>query len=394
MNDTILSLKSQIGLLILVSSIFFFNFLARILPAPLMPTIERHLGLDHTEAGGFFLLISIGYCTSLVGSGFLSRWLTHRNIITLSSLATGAALLLVSVSSTLVVINLGLIFLGLAAGAYLPSGITAITSSIKTAHWGKAIAVHEMAPAIAYIAAPLISELLLTFCSWQGVFASIGAMLILFGLLFLLWGRGGDFKGDTPNIANIGVVTQNRTFWIMTVLFSVGIATSMGVFNMLPLYLVAERGFERTDANTIIGFSRIPSVLMALIAGWISDRLGPRRTMRFVLIFNGIMTIFLGIVPGEWVLVMIFLQPMLSACFFPAGFSFLSRTSSPNIRNLTIAITIFFAYLAGAGLIPAGMGILGDAGQFSLSIVLVGSLILASVVLFRYMEYTENESGS
>jgi len=168
----------------------------------------------------------------------------------------------------------------------------------------------------------------------------------------------------------------------------------MGVFNMLPLYLVAERGFERTDANTIIGFSRIPSVIMALIAGWISDRLGPRRTMRFVLIFNGIMTIFLGIVPGEWVLVMVFLQPMLSACFFPAGFSFLSRISSPNIRNLTIAITIFFAYLAGAGLIPAGMGILGDAGQFSLSIVLVGSLILASVVLFRYMEYTENESGS
>lgn len=391
MHDVPLTGKLQIGFLILVSSIFFFNFLARILPAPLMPTIELYLGLGHAGAGSFFLLISIGYCTSLVSCGFLSRWITHKNMITLSSLSTGIALLIMSASTSLLTINLGLLFLGLAAGAYLPSGITVITSSIHNTHWGKAIAVHEMAPAVAYIAAPLISEILLTFCSWQGVFAAIGIMLLLCGLLFLLGGKG-DFKGTPPNIANIGTVVGNRTFWIITALFSVGIATSMGIFTMLPLYLVTERGFERTFANTLIGFSRIPSVIMALIAGWMTDRLGHTKTMRLVLIFNGVMTILLGVVPDTWVLPMVFLQPSLSACFFPAGFSLLSHTTSPGIRSITIALTIFFAYLAGAGLIPAGMGFLGDAGWFSLSFVLVGILILSSVVLFPYMEYKENNA--
>jgi NNP family nitrate/nitrite transporter-like MFS transporter len=90
---------------------------------------------------------------------------------------------------------------------------------------------------------------------------------------------------------------------------------------------------------------------------------------------------------------MVFLQPMLSNCFFPAGFTMLSGIGPPNARNVAISITIFFAYLAGAGLIPAGMGILGDAGHFGLAIALVGGLILISVVLFRFLKYNENKNS-
>jgi NNP family nitrate/nitrite transporter-like MFS transporter len=112
--------------------------------------------------------------------------------------------------------------------------------------------------------------------------------------------------------------------------------------------------------------------------------------MKFALIFNGIMTILLGVVPENWLLFMVFMQPMFSACFFPAGFTVLSRISSDNVRNISVSMTIFFAYLIGAGLIPAGMGILGDAGQFALAISLTGVMILAGVVLFRYLRYEES----
>lgn len=392
MNDTSPSLKSKIALVILATGIFFFNFLARILPAPLMPTIEYDLGLDHAGAGGFFLLISLGYCSSLVGSGFLSVWLTHRKIIILSSLATGCALLFVASTGTRLGINLALVFLGLAAGAYLPSGITAITSSIKPANWGKAIGVHEMAPAVAYIAAPLIAEMLLKWFSWQGVLASIGIISMLLGLSFLKFVRGGDIKGEAPHLNNVRYLTREPSFWIITILFSSGIAASMGIFSMLPLYLVAERGFDRSHANTLISLSRILPVVMALLSGWMSDRLGAKRTIKWIMVFNGVMTLMLGIVPGNWIVFMIFMQPMLSACFFPAAFTLLSSTTPSNVRNVSVSMTIFFAYLIGAGLIPAGMGILGDAGCFALAIAIVGAIILSSAFLIRYLKYRENQS--
>ena len=79
---------------------------------------------------------------------------------------------------------------------------------------------------------------------------------------------GGDFKGESPNFSNVKTIMKHPAFWIMTFFFSVGIATSLGVFSMLPLYLVAERGFERSTANTILGLSRIPSL------SWLFFRVG------------------------------------------------------------------------------------------------------------------------
>ena len=387
MNNDSTFPKSKILLLVLVTIIFFFNFLARILPAPLMPTIEQELGLGHTGAGSFFLLISLGYCTSLVASGFLFTWLTHRKIIILSSLATGCALLVVASSGTRWGINLAFILVGLGAGAYLPSGITTVTSSIKPAHWGKAIGFHELAPAVGYIAAPLIAELLLRWFSWQGVLASIGLGSMLVGVLFLQFGKGGNFKGDTPNFTNVRFLMRHQAFWIMTILFSLAIATSMGIFSMLPLYLVNERGFDRSHANMIISLSRISPVIMALLSGWVSDRLGPQRTIKGVMIFSGVMTSLLGLVPGNWLLSMVFLQPMLTVCFFPPGFALLAGSTPSKIRNISISMTIFFAYLIGAGLIPAVVGIMGDAGCFALAFAVVGAMIFASALLIRYLKY-------
>lgn len=387
------SSKSKILLLVLVTVIFFFNFLARILPSPLMPTIEYDLGLGHAGAGSFFLLISLGYCASLVASGFLFAWLTHRKIIILSSLATGCALLVVAAGGTRWGINVALVLLGLGAGAYLPSGITTVTSSIKPAHWGKAIGFHEMAPAVGYIAAPLIAELLLGWFSWQGVLASIGMASMFVGVLFMKFGNGGDFRGDTPNFNNIRYLMRRQAFWIMTILFSLAIATSMGIFSMLPLYLVNERGFDRSHANILISLSRISPVVMALLSGWVADRLGPQRTIKGVMIFSGVMTLLLGIVPTKGLLFMVFLQPMLSVCFFPAGFALLAGSTPAKVRNISISMTIFFAYLIGAGLIPAALGIMGDAGCFALAFAVVGALILASAILIRYLKYNEGEGA-
>jgi NNP family nitrate/nitrite transporter-like MFS transporter len=65
--------------------------------------------------------------------------------------------------------------LGAGAGLYLPSGIATLTGLVAPRHWGKAIAIHELAPNLDFVTAPLLSEALLNWTSWRGV-------LILFGI--------------------------------------------------------------------------------------------------------------------------------------------------------------------------------------------------------------------
>ena len=384
------SFYAHAGPILFLTGIFWINFLSRIILAPLLPIIEPDLGISHGESGGFFMMISIGYSMALLGSGFISSLLSHRTTITISSIATGLALFGITFAHSLLEIRIGLLTLGMAAGLYLPSGMTTITVIVEYKHWGKAIAIHELAPSLAFITAPLISEGLMQCLPWKGVLIMIGGMAILAGISFALFGSRKTFASSTPNYGNISNLLGQRHFWIMTVLFSLGIAASIGIYSMLPLYLVSERAIERGLANSLIGLSRIPVLLIAIIAGWISDRAGPKMTIRCVLIFNGIMTILLGIIPGNFIVIIIFLQPMLSVCFFPAAFSLLSSICPPEQRSLTVSFTVLFAYLMGAGFIPAGMGLLGEVGSFAMSFVILGGFLGASVVLTRFLKQRQS----
>ena len=54
----------------------------------------------------------------------------------------------------------------------------------EAAYWGKAIGVHEMAPNLSFLLAPIICEGLLLFISWRNVLVCIGCVSILLGCFF------------------------------------------------------------------------------------------------------------------------------------------------------------------------------------------------------------------
>ncbi len=356
-----------------------------------MPTIEKDLGLKHSEAGALFLLISAGYFISLTGAGLLSSCLTHRKTIILSATAVGITLLAISCTKSLTGIRFGLLILGMAAGLYLPSGIATLTSLISSRHWGKGLAIHELAPNLSFVAAPLISEALLQWFSWRGILGLIGAASVAVAVGFAYFGKGGNFPGQAPGLASFQTLLTEPAFWIITVLFSLAIGSSLGIYAMLPLYLVAERGVHRSWANTMVALSRISGLGMAFFSGWATDRFGSRRIMAVVLLLTGMVTVLLGVGPGSWIVIFVFLQPMLAVCFFPAGFAALSSITSSSTRNVAVSLTVPVAFLFGGGAIPAGIGIMGDAGSFALGIALVGGLILTGFVLSLYLKLPDKK---
>ena len=381
--------RSHIPALLFLAGIFFLNFLARIILAPLLPAIEGDLHIGHAGAGSLFLFISLGYCAGLLGSGFVSSRFTHRRTIIISSMAIGGALVAISLCHTIGGIRGGLILLGLAGGLYLPSGIAALTSIVSSRDWGKAVAIHELAPNLGFVAAPLVAEGLMLWFPWRGVIALIGAAAMLAGLAFIRLGKGGEFRGEAPSPNTLLVLITQPAFWVMMALFSLAIGASLGVYTMLPLYLVAEQGFERSSANELVAFSRIAGLVIAFAAGCASDTWGPKRALRGILLTTGMATVLLGMARGPWIVPFLFLQPMLAVCFFPAGFAALASIGPPQVRNVAISLTIPVAFFVGGGAIPAGIGLMGQKGSFALGFVLVGVLLVGGVVILRYLRLRE-----
>lgn len=387
MEASSISFLSRMGPLLLLAWIFFLNILARLILSPMMPTIEKDLQIGHGEAGFFFFTLYLGYCMMLLGSGFVSSWLTHRRTIILSSMAIGGALFVIGLSRHIWGIRIGLITLGMAAGLYLPSGIATVTGLVRSKDLGKAIAVHEIAPNLSSIVAPLITEfLLLKGCSWQNILILLGVVCFFSGILFFRFGRGAASHGETPNIAAFRTIGAEPSFWIMILLFSLGIGSTSGVYSMLPLYLVSERGIDRELANTFVGLSRVFPGVITFAAGWATDRLGPKQTLKVILLATGVITVLLGEVSGPWTVLIIFLQPMLACSFGPPGFAILSRIGDSKFKNVAVSMTLPVSFLLGQGVIPAGMGLMGERSSFSLGFVILGGLLLGGTMLVQNLK--------
>lgn len=381
---------SSIGPILFITLIFFLTFVARVLISPLMPEIEESLGISHAQSGSLFLCMSMGYFLALIGSGYISARIFHRNTIIVSALGVGLALCAISISTGFWGLMGSVFFLGFAAGLYLPSGITTLTDMVESNQWGKAISIHEIAPNLGFVAAPLIAEMMLIYFSWRVIPSLIGIFTICVGFLFIFCAKGGNFPGKPPGMESFRALFVRRDFWIMVVLFGLAISSTLGIYTMLPLYLVSEVGISRNFANTLIAVSRLFGLFSALVSGWAADRFGPCRTIMIMLGLTGVSTILMGILTGPvMVICLVFIQAVLATCFFPAGFVVLSSIGPAGYRNVAISFTIPLAFLFGGGVVPLIIGMAGDAGSFSAGVIMIGALITVGAALPYFIKLKE-----
>jgi NNP family nitrate/nitrite transporter-like MFS transporter len=265
---------------------------------------------------------------------------------------------------------------------------------VSSRHWGKAIAIHEAAPNLSFVLAPLFAEAVLAFFSWDAALTILGFGALVAGGLFAWFGRIGAFAGEAPHFASLRVLFAAPSYWIMVVLFSLGISGSYGIYTMLPLFMVSGHGMERDFANTLLAVSRIPGVIMAFAGGWLSDRIGPKKTLIIVFVLNGLLTVVLGLAPASWLPYLVSIQPMLSVCFFPAGFAALSMAVPSGARHIAVSLTTPVAFIVGGGLVPALIGVFGDAYSFAAGISMVGVLILSGGVISSFLPIGRRPGGS
>ena len=378
----------------LLSLILFTNLTARTILSPLLPVIEGDLSITHTEAASFFLLVSLGYCLTMLLSGFVSQRLQHRGTILLSTFVTGGALFILASSDSLVGIRLSLLLLGMAIGLYYASGMATIAELVDHRALGRAIALHELGPALSFVLAPLLASGLLRVTTWRGTIACIGAAAVIVASVFLLIGRGGRLRGAPPHLQNLRSILSLPSFWIIGVTVCLAAGSAIGVYSVLPLYLTAEIGMDVDRANRLLGLSRIAGVFMIFLTGWLVDRFGSRALMLGIGSVVGSSTIAVGLCHGKPLVAAIFLQPMLISSFFPAAFCGLARIVPREIYNVAISSVVPFAFLFGGGIVPTLMGALGDHASFSLGFVLLGGTFLASLVLLPFLRIPPVEEGT
>ena len=367
--------------LALLTTVFLANFLARTLFGPLLLPISDHLGRSLASSAKLFVFLSGGYSLSVLCAGFVSARLGHKGTIVASAACIGLGLLGLAGCDGFAAFAAWVLFIGAGAGLYMPSSVVTITEITPTAHWGQAVAVHEMAPNLAFIAAPLVAEAFMATAGYPALFRLLGAACLLLAAAYALRGPRTVRPGMPPVLRNVKDIVTRPAFWIMALLFVLAVGVEVGVYNLVPAFLVQEKGVGRETANVILGCSRIASLAFLPATGWIIRRIGYRRTLALCLVGTGAATALSGYGPLWWTAAMLTLQPVFVVCFFPVGFAVLSLVCPKATNDLSVSLTVMCTSVIGAGFMPALLAWAGETLSFALSFVLLGAAMCAASAL-------------
>jgi NNP family nitrate/nitrite transporter-like MFS transporter len=104
-----------------------------------------------------------------------------------------------------------------------------------------------------------------------------------------------------------------------------------------------------------------------------------------------LLTVLLSVASSSYISYIVFFQPLIAVCFFPAGFAALSLIVPVELRNIAISFTVPLAFLIGGGLAPVFIGIIGDISSFAIAIAICGGLITAGTFFTGILKFHSQE---
>ena len=377
---------SRIGPAVTLVLVFLMNFLGRWIYSPLLLPIREDLGFSYGQMGSLFFFITLGYAATVLFSGYFARAFRNRGAILTSAFGAALATLLVSLSGSIWSLRLGLLLLGSFSGLYMASAMATLTDLIPEEHWGKAMALHEVAPIVALLGAPLVVNLLMSTMGWRWILRILTLASVAVAALLLPWKGLGQTRGQAPNFQFFREILPNPSFWLILLGFATAVGAEVGTYAILPAFLSIERGIPIEEVNRLVGFSRLTALGVVLVSGHLRDLFGDRVVMVGALGLAGVATLGLGLATGSLLIATVWIQPGVVAAFFPSALAALAGAGPVGARNLAFSFVFPPAYILGAGVVPTVLGHLGQSGGFGLGLVALGgwSLLVATLNLLGY----------
>ncbi|HEX2966731.1 MAG TPA: MFS transporter, partial [Syntrophorhabdaceae bacterium] len=347
--------------------LWFTNFSLRVIFSPIMPILEDEFAVTHAKASGVFVFLSIGYGTAVVLSGFFSGRIGYKRSIVSSLALLSLVAFLIPLVNKFYLLYAFAFLVGISVGLYIPSAIPLITEYYSEKDWGKAISIHDTGASSAIFATPFIVLGLLQFVPWRGIFVVFGCVFLACSVVFYLVSTEVRLS-DLPRGMLLSILKM-KILWIMAVLWIFGAGANLGIYSIAPLYLTKELGLDIGRANTIVGISRIGSLVTAGACGFLIDRFNLKKFMFNVMIISGVITILLGIAPVRYTGIVLFLQAFFVTGFFPIGLVMIAKAFNREMMSLATGITLAISMISGGGIIPYLLGICGDLYSFRIGIV-------------------------
>jgi MFS family permease len=168
---------------------------------------------------------------------------------------------------------------------------------------GKAMGIAYVGIGIGFMFVPQITKYLQASFGWRTALMLLGALVFVIGMPLALMLTKADIatpptRSDAPK-APLGEVLRDRNFYLLMLGSMVSIGAVGGAIQHFKMMLTLDRGWTNADALNIISMIATVSLIGRFGAGYMADKIGPKRVMLMVyLLVTAAMLLLVAGVPG------------------------------------------------------------------------------------------------
>jgi MFS family permease len=362
--------------ILLFWSLWFLIMLVRTILGPILPLIEDEFVISHSKAAILVSCCALGAASSIFASGVFAGRIGYKKTVLACMAVSTTAFLVVPHVKSFSQVAVIMFVLGLATGAYFPCIIPLVTEHYVPSIWGRALAIQDTGASFSLFGAPLLTIGLLHFFSWRHFYSVFAIAYFIAGTLFLFFVK--EVKVTRKLTNSLGGVLRNPSMWTISLLWTVATGASMGIYQIIPLYLTKELSFSTQYANMLFGLSRLGGVMFSIAMGFLADRFNPKKSMFVALLLAGIFTMLIGQRNLLVVQIALFLQGTVIMGVFSLGLVAISRMFRMEERSMVSGTMSTVSGVFGFAALPYLLGLAGDYLTFRIGILLFGLVVVLS----------------
>lgn len=322
------------------------------------PIVVLQFALDARDIGLFIAVTTAVGGTMQLFYGFLTRWVARPVLLGGGQLIFGASLLVSGLTHSIGQLLAAISASRIGASPQHPVGNALLSDLYPESRRGFAISAHISGGNVGTVLVPFVGLALIGSFGWQTTLALFGIPALLTGSL-ILWRVREDgaayriaARGAGSWRAQLGEVLRRGDLRLIlgASLIAAGGRGLDIVAPFMVLYLRGPLGMSESTTAILYALLLVGAVIGPLLAGWLSDRFGRRRTLVVYYLLSAVGILAFLAAGSNLVLLVPLLLPFGTAVFSesPVLQAFLADRASGPTRDVAFSVYFTFAFGIGA----------------------------------------------